>query len=90
MVNLQLTAAERLDTAPAPAVESVPEYPWGLRIVLTQRELPRLGLAADCAIGDTLEFRASARVTGVNRTEGAMGPEDRVELQITDMAIIDE
>ena len=31
-----------------------------------------------------------ARVIGVNRTEGAMGPQDRVELQITEMAVIDE
>lgn len=90
MTSLELTDEDKLDTACPPALESVPDYPWGTRITLTHRELEKLGLECDCNIGDVIDLRCFARVTGVNRTETAMGPEDRVELQITDMAIENE
>jgi hypothetical protein len=67
MVSLALTRAEKLDVACPPALEDVPEYPSGLRIVLTHRELPRLELEADCAVGDTLEFRAGSSASTAQR-----------------------
>lgn len=92
MTSMELSDEEKLDTMacqPA-ALADAPEYPWGLRLTLTHRELEKLGLEADCSVGDVIDLRAFACVTGVYRTETAMGPEDRVELQITDLAVENE
>ena len=91
MVSMELDDDDKLDlAAPAELSGTQPDYPWGLRICLTHRELGKLGLEADCSIGDMLTMRCCARVMSVSRTEGPMGPEDRVELQITDMACEDD
>ena len=90
MTDMELSDDDKLDTMCPPALENVPDYPYGLQITLTHRELEKLGLEADCSIGDVIDIRCFARVTGVNRNETAMGPEDRVSLQITDMAVENE
>jgi hypothetical protein len=87
MVSLELSDDDKIDTACPPALADVPDYPWGMRITLTHRELEKIGKEADCRPGDMLEFRAVARVIGVYRNDGPMGPEDRVELQIEQMAV---
>jgi len=87
MVSMELDDDDKLDlAAPVELSGTQPDYPWGLRLCLTHRELGKLGLEADCSVGDTLVIRCCARVMSVSRTDGPMGPEDRVELQITDMA----
>lgn len=90
MVSLELTDEDKIDTACPPALEDVPDYPWGTKITLTHRELEKLGMEADCRPGDMLEFKAVARVCGVYSNDGPMGPEDRVELQIEQMAVEQE
>jgi hypothetical protein len=92
LVSMELTDDEKLDIMACQpvALKDAPEYPWGLQIELSNRELEKLGLEADCSVGDIIDLRCFARVVGVNRTETAMGPEDRVSLQITDMATENE
>src|SRR6202030_2629620 len=75
MKSMELSDEDKLDLSLHPADSEAPEFPWGLRITLTHRELEKLGLEADCPIGAVIDLRAFARVTGVNRNETSMGPE---------------
>lgn len=91
MVSLELDDEDQLDTVmPLPMAER-PKYPFGLRICLTEKELEKLGLDADCDIGDVIDIRAFARVTSVSVNQMENGDEScRVELQIEEMAVEDE
>lgn len=87
LVSMQVTAADRAEAETAPALESLPDYPWGLRISLSERELAKLGLPADCAVGDQISFDCCARVCSVSLNDSESGASARVELQITEMAV---
>lgn len=78
------------DAAGVPKKET-PDYPYGLRISLTEKELEKLRLdCSDCATGDLVYFRACARVISKSQTEHEeLGKQERVELQIEDMEIDD-
>lgn len=91
MVDMEMDDEDALDTVcPIPMPER-PRYPYGLRICLTDKELAKLGLEADCDIGDVIDLRAFAVVTSCsqNKTEGGED-ECRVELQIEKLAIENE
>lgn len=79
-VNLQYDDEEMAD-AMAPSMPQPPQYPYGTRICLTGRELEKCGLPLP-KLGDLLDFRAMAEVTGVPDA-------NRVELQIVLMKCID-
>lgn len=90
MVDMEMDVDSQLD-APMPyTMPDKPDYPYGLRICLTCDELKKLGLEADCEIGEELEFRARATVTSVTKTDSSDGPQARVELQICCMEVNDE
>ena len=85
LVDMELDDEEKMDTLmPIPATK--PDYPYGLKICLTHRELAKLGLSADCDIGDVIDMRAFACVTSVSKD----GDSARVELQIEKLAVEDE
>ena len=86
MVDMELDDEDKID-APTP---KKPDYPYGLRICLTHKELEKLGLEADCAIGDSVDLRALAEVTSVSKNDYGDGPECRVELQIKKLAVENE
>ncbi len=73
-----------------PDIASKPDYPWGLRISLTEKELDKLGMKADCRIGDMLDMRCFAVVTSVSTHQAGGKDCARVELQIQKMAVEDE
>ena len=90
LVDMEMTDDEKLDRA-IPEMPSKPDYPWGLRISLTEKELEKLGLDADCDIGDLIDIRAFAVVTSVSKNKMDSGEESvRVELQIEKMCVEDE
>lgn len=68
----------------------VPDVPYGLRISLGNEELAKLELPADCQIGDILHAVIMARVTSVSSNDTGKGPQNRIELSITDMAVENE
>lgn len=78
------------------ACESYPQplYPWGLSISLSNDELDKLDLDADCDVGDTIHLFALAKVTSVSKSEmeldGKPISNKRVELQITHIALEDD
>lgn len=81
MVDMELDDDAKLDTV-MPLPVQTPDYPYGLRICLTQRELDKLGLEADCEIGDFIDLRAFGEVTSISKNDGPNGPDCRVEIQL--------
>jgi len=82
-------------TASPDAKASVPVYPYGLCISLTEEELPKLGLAGDLPeVGDMIHLTGMARVTSVSENEREMSDGTtqkccRIELQFTHMSPIE-
>lgn len=88
LVDMELDDEDKYDfCAPIPCAK--PDYPYGLRISLSEKELKRLGLPIpEC--GDMLDVRCFATVTSVSINEGSDGKSCRVELQIEKMAVENE
>lgn len=93
MVDMSRTPAEKVEAAieNAPGPASIPDYPYGLSICLTQDELEKLGLDDDVEVGDMLHIHAMAKVTSVSKTDNeATGPQCRVEAVLAFMAPIED
>lgn len=94
MVDMARTPEEKeeaVESATLPAVDSVPDYPYGLCLRLSHEELEKLGLDADCEIGDMIHLFAMAKVTSVSMSDSERGGHYcNVELQITHLGLEDE
>ena len=58
-----------------------PDFPYGLRITFSEKELKKLGLGLP-EIGDMIDMRCFAVVTSVSQNEEKSGQTQRVEMQI--------
>lgn len=85
MADMEMDDEDKLDTL-MPLPMDRPDYPCGLRICLTARELKKLDLDDNCNVGDTVDLRCFAEVTSISKD----GDHVRVELQIQRMAAEDE
>ena len=84
LVDMEYDDDDKMDfTAPMPVER--PDYPYGLRICLTHKELRKLGLDKP-EHGDYLDMRAFGVVTSIS----GEGDECRVEIQIEKIAVEDE
>ena len=91
MQSMELDDEDKLDAAMPIPMPDKPEYPYGLKICLTQSEFDKLGLdAADAVIGGIVHGHFLARITSVSQNENEAGPCSRVEMQIEDLAILSE
>lgn len=90
MINMARSTEEMQETMISPVMPDVPIYPYGLCICLTHDELDKLGLDADCEVGDMIHIMAMAKVTSISKNATSDGENCRVELQITDMSVEDE
>lgn len=94
--DMELSDDESLDMAmpcdTAVNKKLLPQYPWGLRISLTQDELKKLGIdPAACTIDGMMHLHAIARITSVSCDKRQDGEErHRVELQIEQLAVESE
>ena len=88
LVSMELDDEEKFDAPQPIAMSNKPDYPYGLRVCLTHRELAKMGLGANCDVGDHLMLMVDACVTCVSQSDGPGGPESRVELQIEKMGEI--
>jgi hypothetical protein len=88
---MELSDDEKIDREMPGATPSKPDYPWGLRISLTEKELEKLDLDCDeCEDGDMVDLRAFAVVTSKS-TETHDGKRTcRIELQIQKLAVENE
>lgn len=91
LVDMAMTPEEEADIALPVGVmmSEAPQYPYGLRITLSDAELEKLGLdVGDANVGDIVDMRAFAVVTSVSQNQKADGTACcRVELQIEKMAV---
>ena len=87
--DMELDDEDKLD-AYRPIPMAMPDYPCGLRICLTHKELAKLDLDADCEPGDYLMMAVMARVTSCSSSDGPGGPECRTELQIEKIKLVDD
>ncbi|MFA7278765.1 MAG: capsid staple protein [Sterolibacterium sp.] len=74
----------------SPCFGAASVYPYGLCICLGQEELDKLGLTAECEVGDFLHVFALAKVTSVSTSDTGEGEKSRIELTITHMGVEDE
>ena len=87
MVSMELDDEDKLD-APMPIkMPNKPDFPYGLRICLNEKELKKIGLDADCVVGDGILLRAFGKVTSVSNHDHGNGPESRVEIQIERLCV---
>ena len=90
MKSMELDDEDKLDS-PMPIPTEKPDYPWGLRITLTQAELDKLDLDPDDAVvGGMFHMFAMARITNVNKSEDENGQCCRIEAQIESLGIESE
>ena len=90
MKSMEFSDEDKLD-APMPIPTNKPDYPWGLRISLTEKEFEKLGLdSKDAVVGGIFHLHALARVTFASHSDSETGPCCRVEAQIEDLAIESE
>ncbi len=92
MTSMELDDEDKLDLPmAAPMKVSAPQYPWGLQICLTEKELSKLGLdVKDAAVGGMLHGHFMAKVTSISCNSGQDQQSCRIELQITDLEIESE
>lgn len=90
LIDMEMDDEDKMDASMPIAMPSKPDYPYGLRISLSHNELEKLGLDADCEVGDMLDMRCFATVTSVSKNEDAGGKGCRIELQIEKMAVENE
>ena len=89
LIDLELDDEDKLDAVMPIVMPSKPDYPYGLRITLTHKELEKLGLELP-DVGDVIDLRAFATVTNVWCSSGDGGDCCRVELQIEKIAVENE
>lgn len=88
MVDMEMDDEDKLDSV-MPIATDTPDYPWGLRITLTDKEFDKLGLdPSEAEIGGMLTGRFIGKVTSMsaNASEGG-DPCCRCEIQITALCI---
>lgn len=90
LVDMEMDDEFKLDYGMPIAMPSKPDYPYGLRISLSHNELSKLGLEADCEVGDMIDMRCFGTVTSVSVNDDAGGKSCRVEIQIEKMAVENE
>jgi hypothetical protein len=91
MTDMELDDDDKLDAAMPIAMPDKPDYPYGLRICLTEKEFEKLGLdPSDAFVGGMIHGHFMGRITSCSSTDGEMGQCSRVEIQIENLAIESE
>lgn len=90
LVDMEMSDEDKLEEV-APITRDVPDYPWGLRICLTHKELAKLNLDPSAAfVGATIHGHFMAEITSISSTQIDGDECNRIELQITSLAIESE
>lgn len=88
MKSMELDDEDKIDAfLPIPCAK--PDFPFGLRGHLTDKELAKLDLDPHSAeVGDCFHMRVLARITNVRHTdESTTGKTSRIEFQIEEIAV---
>ena len=91
MVSMELDDEDKLDAPMPMPMSNKPDFPYGLRISLTEKELDKLNLDHKSAeIGGIVHGHFMGRITSVSENENSDGQRCCVEMQIEDLAIESE
>ena len=95
LVDLALTDTEKSEQAGmvAPGILGGrgPQYPYGTRITLCEKELEKLKLdIANASVGDMVDMRCFGTITSLSTSDGPDGPCCRVEIQIEKISVEQE
>jgi len=91
MTSMEMDDDDKLDAAMPIAMPERPDYPYGLRICLTEKELEKLGLDCEEAVeGGIFHGHFLARICCVTKTDQNGDKSCRIEAQIEDLAIESE
>ena len=92
LVSMELDDEDKIDYGiPMSDSPKGPDFPYGLRISLTEKELKKLKLdVGECEIGDLVDLRCFAVVTSKSEEDNKSGKSCRVELQIEKIAVENE
>ena len=91
MKSMELDDDEKIDhTIAMPPLK--PDFPYGLKIALTEKEFEKLGLDSSVAeVGCMVHGHFMGRITSVNQNQDDDGEQCcRVEIQIEDLEIESE
>ena len=91
MTDMAKTTAEKIEDAmPVAMPDKQPDYPYGLCISLNEADLEKLGMDAECEVGDMLHGFFMAEVTSISKTQRDGQDTCRIERQITHLGVEDE
>jgi hypothetical protein len=80
--DMELDDEDKLD-AVMPMPMSKPDFPYGMRLSLQEPQLKKLGLSDPMPeVGDYVMMTVLARVTHCSKSDGEMGQNCCVELQV--------
>ena len=91
MTSMEYEDEDKLDACCPMPMPSRPDFPYGLRITLTDKELDKLKIDhADAFVGGIFHGHFMARITSVSADENSGGKSCRLEAQIEDLSIESE
>jgi hypothetical protein len=84
MVDMALTPEDKEKNALActPCGVDQPDYPYGLSISLDETSLAKLGLDADCEVGDLIHLNTIGKVTSISKNSSDSGSRSNVSIQL--------
>lgn len=92
MKDMEYDDEDRLDQILPIPMNKRPDYPCGLRITLTEKEMSKLGIdSGEAEIDGLVHLFAIAKVTSISHNTSSNGNECcRIELQIINLGIESE
>lgn len=92
MKSMELDDEDKLDTLMPIPMPNKPDYPYGLKICVTHKELRKLDVdPIEAVVGGIVHGHFMARITSVSADDSEHGGESsRVEMQIEDLALESE
>lgn len=95
MVSMELDDEDKMDARQPIAMQDRPDFPYGLRISLTEKEIEKLDIDhSSLKVGGLIHLHGFARITSVgsseHRSESGDGKSQHCELQIEDLSIESE
>lgn len=90
MQSMELDDEDKIDAClPMPC--AMPDFPYGLRICLTEKDLAKCKVdPADAVVGGVFHGHFMARITSVSAEQHSGADTCRIEAQIEDLAIESE
>lgn len=88
LISMKMSKKEKTEMSSPPSPLEMPSYPYGLNISLNDESIEKLGIKEMPEPGTKVMVTAMADVVSCSMSENEKGKDRRMELQITDMGIM--